>query len=144
MRGHRPQFFVASCRALLQESKPQSLVRKYGTVSSVSGGPTPQSTVFDRALEANAPRNNWTKEEIKEIYDTPLMKLAFAAVWNIWWRFQASVDDKQGSVHRKFHNPSSIQMCTLMNIKTGGCSEDCSYVSSAPSPDMLHSPPESC
>jgi biotin synthase len=80
MRGHRPQFFVASCRALLQETKPQSLVRKYGTVSSVSAGPTPQSAVFDRALEANAPRNNWTKEEIKEIYDTPLMKLAFAAV----------------------------------------------------------------
>jgi biotin synthase len=32
-------------------------------------------------------------------------------------------------VHRKFHNPAAIQMCTLMNIKTGGCSEDCSYVS---------------
>lgn len=31
------------------------------------------------------------------------------------------------SVHRRFHNPSAIQMCTLMNIKTGGCSEDCSY-----------------
>jgi biotin synthase len=80
MRGHRPQFLVASCRALLQETKPRSLVRKYGTVSSVSAGPTPQSVVFDRALEANAPRNNWTKEEIKEIYETPLMKLAFAAV----------------------------------------------------------------
>lgn len=33
----------------------------------------------------------------------------------------------QGTVHRRFHDPSSIQMCTLMNIKTGGCSEDCSY-----------------
>jgi biotin synthase len=86
-------------------------VRKYGTVSPVTVEPTPQSTVFDRALEANAPRNNWTKDEIKEIYDTPLMKLAFAS----------------GTVHRKFHNPASIQMCTLMNIKTGGCSEDCSY-----------------
>lgn len=30
-------------------------------------------------------------------------------------------------MHRRFHNPSSIQMCTLLNIKTGGCSEDCSY-----------------
>jgi len=30
-------------------------------------------------------------------------------------------------VHRRFHDPSAIQMCTLMNIKTGGCSEDCSY-----------------
>lgn len=71
---------------------------------------TPPS-VLDRALEAQAPRQNWTKDEIKEIYDTPLMKLAFSA----------------GSLHRKFHNPAAIQMCTLMNIKTGGCSEDCSY-----------------
>jgi biotin synthase len=83
MRGHRPQFLVSSCRALLQETKAQSLVRKYGTVSPVTVEPTPQSTVFDRALEANAPRNNWTKDEIKEIYDTPLMKLAFASVWKL-------------------------------------------------------------
>lgn len=54
---------------------------------------------------------NWTRDEIREIYDTPLMELAFAA----------------GTIHRRFHNPSSIQMCTLLNIKTGGCSEDCSY-----------------
>ena len=30
-------------------------------------------------------------------------------------------------MHRQFHDPAEIQMCTLMNIKTGGCSEDCSY-----------------
>jgi biotin synthase len=80
MRGHRPQFFAVSCRALLQESNWQSLVKKYGTVSAVSTAPTPQSAVFERAVKATAPRNNWKKEEIKEIYDTPLMKLAFAAV----------------------------------------------------------------
>lgn len=33
----------------------------------------------------------------------------------------------QGVLHRRFHSPSAVQMCTLMNIKTGGCSEDCSY-----------------
>ncbi len=33
----------------------------------------------------------------------------------------------QATLHRRFHRPSAIQMCTLMNIKTGGCSEDCSY-----------------
>jgi biotin synthase len=33
----------------------------------------------------------------------------------------------QAIVHRRFHDPAAIQMCTLMNIKTGGCSEDCSY-----------------
>jgi len=112
MRGHRPQFFVASCRALFQDSKPQYLVRRYGTISDVPiQSSTAPRSAFDDAREATAPRNNWTKEEIQEIYDTPLMKLAFAS----------------GSVHRKFHNPAAIQMCTLMNIKTGGCSEDCSY-----------------
>ncbi|CZT53300.1 probable biotin synthase [Rhynchosporium secalis] len=111
MAGRRPQFLVTSCRVLLRESKPQSLVRTYGTVSAIVPHVTKPASTFDKALAATAPRNDWTKEEIKELYDTPLMSLAFAA----------------GTVHRKFHNPASIQMCTLMNIKTGGCSEDCSY-----------------
>lgn len=33
----------------------------------------------------------------------------------------------QSTVHRRFHNPAEVQLCTLMNIKTGGCTEDCSY-----------------
>ena len=33
----------------------------------------------------------------------------------------------QSTLHRRFHAPSEVQLCTLMNIKTGGCSEDCSY-----------------
>ncbi|KAK2462052.1 hypothetical protein APHAL10511_006515 [Amanita phalloides] len=53
------------------------------------------------------------REEIQEIYDTPLLGLVFRAA----------------SVHRKYHDPSKIQLCTLMNIKSGGCSEDCSYCS---------------
>lgn len=63
-------------------SKPQPIVvRKYGTVQNVSPPlTTPQSSVFENAIAADTPRNTWTKEEIKEIYDTPLMKLAFAAV----------------------------------------------------------------
>ena len=33
----------------------------------------------------------------------------------------------QSTVHRRFHKPGAVQLCTLMNIKTGGCTEDCSY-----------------
>jgi biotin synthase len=33
----------------------------------------------------------------------------------------------QGKLHRRFHKAGEVQLCTLMNIKTGGCSEDCSY-----------------
>ncbi|KAI0307544.1 biotin synthase [Multifurca ochricompacta] len=80
------------------------------------------SLLFMRSLAthatANTPtvvvkRHNWTKEEVKGIYDTPLLDLVFRAA----------------SVHRQNHDPSKIQLCTLMNIKSGGCSEDCSYCS---------------
>ncbi|KAF8624870.1 hypothetical protein AX15_005747 [Amanita polypyramis BW_CC] len=60
-----------------------------------------------------ATRHTWKRAEIEEIYGTPLLDLVFRAA----------------SVHRKHHDPSKIQLCTLMNIKTGGCSEDCSYCS---------------
>ncbi|KAH7089175.1 hypothetical protein FB567DRAFT_440217 [Paraphoma chrysanthemicola] len=68
-------------------------------------------SAFKDAVVAEAPRTNWTKEQIAEVYNTSLIELTYAAA----------------TVHRRFHNPAAIQMCTLMNIKTGGCSEDCSY-----------------
>ncbi|KAL1874485.1 biotin synthase [Diaporthe australafricana] len=71
----------------------------------------PTSDILKHAVKATGVRNDWTKEEIAAIYNHPLMDLAFQA----------------GTVHRRFHNPAEVQLCTLMNIKTGGCSEDCSY-----------------
>lgn len=56
-------------------------------------------------------RNDWTKEEILEIYNKPLLDLIYDAA----------------SVHRKHHNPNEVQVSTLLSIKTGGCPEDCSY-----------------
>ncbi len=56
-------------------------------------------------------RNNWTLEEISEIYHSPLMELIYRA----------------HTVHREFHETGEVQVCTLLSIKTGGCSEDCSY-----------------
>lgn len=58
-------------------------------------------------------RHNWTKEEIKEIYNTPLIDLIYMAA----------------STHRKYHNPREVQVSSLLSIKTGGCTEDCSYCS---------------
>ncbi len=49
------------------------------TVSAAPAGST-TSSALQNAVDAKAPRNNWTKAEIQEIYETPLMKLAFAAV----------------------------------------------------------------
>ncbi len=56
-------------------------------------------------------RNNWTIEEIKEIYHSPLLELIYRAA----------------TIHRKYHSTAEVQVCTLLSIKTGGCSEDCAY-----------------
>ncbi|KQT23300.1 biotin synthase [Chryseobacterium sp. Leaf405] len=63
----------------------------------------------------NQLRNNWTKEEIEEIYNLPLLELIY----------------KAATVHREWHNPDEVQMSTLLSIKTGGCPEDCSYCGQA-------------
>lgn len=56
-------------------------------------------------------RHNWTKEEVLEIYNKPLMDLLYEAA----------------TIHRKQHDPNVVQVSTLLSIKTGGCSEDCGY-----------------
>jgi len=56
-------------------------------------------------------RNDWTKEEISEIYNTPILDLIYRAA----------------TVHREYQDPSEVQVCTLLSIKTGGCPEDCAY-----------------
>lgn len=57
------------------------------------------------------PRTDWTKEAITAIYKAPLLELVFTAA----------------RIHRFWHDPRAVQQCTLLSIKTGGCSEDCSY-----------------
>ena len=56
-------------------------------------------------------RNNWTVEEISEIYNTPLLELIY----------------KAATVHRQYNDTGEVQVCTLLSIKTGGCPEDCAY-----------------
>jgi len=56
-------------------------------------------------------RNNWTREEIAEIYNSPVLDLIY----------------KAATVHRHHHDPNEVQVCTLLSVKTGGCPEDCSY-----------------
>lgn len=56
-------------------------------------------------------RNNWSVEEISEIYNTPLLELIYRAA----------------TVHRQYNDTGEVQVCTLLSIKTGGCPEDCAY-----------------
>lgn len=34
---------------------------------------------------------------------------------------------KAATVHREYNDPSEVQVCTLLSVKTGGCPEDCAY-----------------
>lgn len=55
--------------------------RNAASLSQNSPPPQPQSqSIFDQAVNATGPRHNWTKEEISQIHQRPLMELAFAAV----------------------------------------------------------------
>lgn len=58
-------------------------------------------------------RHDWTLEEVRSIYNLPLLDLVHRA----------------SDVHREFHQSDDIQKCTLVSIKTGGCPEDCGYCS---------------
>lgn len=60
-------------------------------------------------------RHDWTTEEITAIYEQPLMELIYQAA----------------SIHRLWHDPLAVQVCTLLSIKTGGCTEDCAYCGQA-------------
>lgn len=56
-------------------------------------------------------RNNWTLDEIREIYFSPVLELM----------------NRAAAVHSKYNTAGEVQVCTLLSVKTGGCSEDCSY-----------------
>lgn len=58
-------------------------------------------------------RYDWTLDEVRELYNQPVLELIH----------QASV------IHRQYHEGSEVQRCQLSSIKTGGCPEDCKYCS---------------
>ncbi len=53
----------------------------------------------------------YSKEEIREIYNRPLLQLVFDAA----------------ELHRQHHTKNEVQVSSLVSIKTGGCPEDCAY-----------------
>jgi|TARA_R110000851_G_scaffold278768_1_gene431925 biotin synthase len=66
-------------------------------------------TLADDSLEHATEK--WTIKRILALYELPFPELMFQAQ----------------TVHREHHNPNSVQLSSLLSIKTGGCPEDCSY-----------------
>lgn len=58
-------------------------------------------------------RHNWSFKEIGDIYSQPFFYLLHEA----------------HSIHKAHNNDFSIQLASLLNVKTGGCPEDCKYCS---------------
>ena len=56
-------------------------------------------------------RNDWTLAQVAELFDLPFMDLVFRAQ----------------TVHRAYQTPNTVQISTLLSIKTGACPEDCAY-----------------
>jgi len=56
-------------------------------------------------------KHDWTLEELKTLHTLPFFQLLA----------------KAHQVHQQFHQVGEIQVCHLISVKTGGCSEDCKY-----------------
>lgn len=62
-------------------------------------------------LTAGVVRHDWTREEIRALFELPFPDLIFAAQ----------------RIHRENFDPREVQISTLLSVKTGGCAEDCGY-----------------
>lgn len=64
-------------------------------------------------IEQPIVRHDWKLKEIIELFELSFNELMF----------------KAQCTHRAYFNPNQVQLSTLLNIKTGACSEDCAYCS---------------
>jgi biotin synthase len=70
-----------------------------------------RTTVREKQAPPFAVRNDWTRGEVRALFDLPFPDLMFQAQ----------------TVHRMHFDPLAVQISTLLSIKTGGCPEDCAY-----------------
>lgn len=62
-------------------------------------------------MPSSTARKNWTLAEIRALYELPFSDLMFQAQ----------------SIHRQNFPPNTVQISTLLSIKTGTCPENCAY-----------------
>jgi biotin synthase len=68
-------------------------------------------------LDPGQPRHDWTLDEVSALFDIPFTELLFQAA----------------AVHRRWFDPTRVQMSQLLSVKTGGCAENCGYCSQSAS-----------
>ncbi|MFT4935969.1 MAG: biotin synthase [Pseudoalteromonas distincta] len=66
-----------------------------------------------RHVDPAQPRFDWKLEEIEALFERPFMELVFEAA----------------AIHRRWFDPSEVQLSQLLSVKTGGCAENCGYCS---------------
>jgi biotin synthase len=100
---------------ITQNSPPPALAGGAGGGSSFAGEELalPRSPHPQPLPQVREGRNDWTRDEIADLFNLPFTELLFRAQ----------------TVHRAHHAPDQVQLCTLLSIKTGGCPEDCGYCS---------------
>ncbi|MBX9605261.1 MAG: biotin synthase BioB [Gammaproteobacteria bacterium] len=59
----------------------------------------------------SALRHDWREAEVRALFELPFNDLLF----------------KAHTIHRAHFDPNQVQLSTLLNIKSGGCPEDCAY-----------------
>ncbi|MCP3406950.1 biotin synthase BioB [Bradyrhizobium sp. CCGB01] len=76
-------------------------------------GETKQAPPQERSRRTQEGTQSWTSQDAWTVYQLPFNDLLF----------------RSQSVHRKNFDPNRVQLSRLLNIKTGGCPEDCGYCS---------------
>lgn len=64
-------------------------------------------------MDQTVPKQAWSDSEVQALFDLPFSDLLYQAQ----------------TVHRQHFIPNQVQKSRLVNIKTGGCPEDCKYCS---------------
>eukprot|EP00591_Stephanopyxis_turris_P006862 CAMPEP_0195518718 /NCGR_PEP_ID=MMETSP0794_2-20130614/13553_1 /TAXON_ID=515487 /ORGANISM="Stephanopyxis turris, Strain CCMP 815" /LENGTH=429 /DNA_ID=CAMNT_0040647739 /DNA_START=178 /DNA_END=1470 /DNA_ORIENTATION=+ len=133
---------IAAFSTQLRQAEPEVVVHQYVAAAASSSSSSSSQSSNTKSVSASSPerlpndarernamysneltrsmsgiestvRNDWSKEEIAEIFSLPFHELMY----------------RSATVHRMYWNPAEVQQCTLLSIKTGGCTEDCSYCS---------------
>jgi biotin synthase len=65
------------------------------------------------AADPAQPRHDWTLEQVEALFELPFTELVFRAA----------------DVHRRWFDPTELQISQLLSVKTGGCPENCGYCS---------------